>query len=54
MEINQLYRFMSMSYLYFLMNEKDSNNISEAELTDLVVAINDKEGAAQEAESYLV
>ncbi len=54
MEQYQLEWFMNMSYLYFLMNEKDSGNIIEAELTDLIVAINDNEGVTEEAESYLV
>ena len=54
MEINKLKQFMSTSYLYFLMNEKDAGNITEEELTELIVAINDRERSGEEAESYLV
>ncbi|NNE38160.1 MAG: hypothetical protein HKN08_07630 [Gammaproteobacteria bacterium] len=54
MEQQQLEHFMSASYLYFLIHQKDAGNISEVELTELIVAINDMERSGEVAESYLV
>jgi hypothetical protein len=37
---NRVDHFIAVSYLYFLMTDKSSTTVSEAELAELIIAIN--------------
>lgn len=54
MNYNYLDHFMAVSYLYFLMSEKNAATVSPAELEELIVAINGNESMAYEGGHYLV
>ena len=54
MKHSHIDHFLAISHLYFLIHEKNSENITEEEITELIVAINDMEASAEEAMSYLV
>jgi len=48
-------QFLAVSYLYFLMTDKSSSTVSEAELADLIIAINsDNESVDNTGQQYLV
>jgi hypothetical protein len=54
MNYSNLDHFIAVSYLYFLITDKDTENVSREELEELIVAINETHDAAVETDQYLV
>jgi hypothetical protein len=51
----QVDQFIAVSYLYFLMTDKSSTTVSEAELAELIIAINnDTEPFSNTGQQYLL
>jgi len=52
---NLVDQFIAVSYLYFLMTDKSSSSVTEAELAELIIAINsDNDTFNHTGQQYLV
>lgn len=53
MNYHPIDHFLALSYVYFLMTEKTSSEVTAEELQDLIIAINESNYTESGAEHYL-
>ena len=53
MNYHPIDHFLAISYMYFLMTKKTSASVTDEELQDLIIAINEGQFTGSGAEQYL-